>query len=76
LDHQPLDAVVDQLQQVVQVLGVEKVEVAPHEGQVVLDPAFTRLHVVGGSSGHRLHLQRRLGRFSLFPLEHHAQARP
>jgi hypothetical protein len=76
-DDQPLDVVVDQLQQVVQVLGVEQVEVASHEGQVVLDPAFTRLPIfLGGSSGHRLHLQLRIAAVLLGPAEHHAQARP
>jgi hypothetical protein len=70
-----LDVVVDQLEHGVQVLGVEQVEVPPHEGQVVLDAAFTRLQMfLGGSSGHHLHLQLWVERCSLVSPKHRVQA--
>jgi len=58
---EPFDGVVNQLQDV-EVLGVEQIEVASRQGQVVLGPALTLLQfVLGGWWCRRVVLRLRVG---------------
>ena len=40
-----LDVVVDELKQQVKILGVEQLEISPHEGQMILDDALAQVPI-------------------------------